>query len=202
MNRCRPAPPVTLLAACLLAASLLLLGGCSSIKALETWRSATPPASPYQKPLIVAIGHDENVRAEVENIMVVELGRAGVTAVASHSCVKEIDRATRDDIVAAVRATGADAVLTIKPGARGDMKVTQGGTNQGIYGTATNFGGTLLAGARTYERALFTVTLYDRASTELVWSATFKTYDADNPGRISRALSSYLLKKLRTDGFL
>lgn len=186
----------------LVAAGLMLLCGCSSVKPVETWHKPATPGSPFRKLMVVGIGHDESLRAEVENILVAELGRNGVEAVPSHSFVKEIDTAGRDDIVAAVRATGADAVLTIRPVARGTAKVTQGGESGGIYGTAGNAGGSLLTGARTYERAMLQGMLYDRATEELVWSATVSTSDAGNTARVSRELARFFLENLRRDGFL
>lgn len=191
-----PASLAALVAAC------LLLAGCSSIKVVETWNSPGKSGHRYHKLLIVGIGHDENLRATAENILVDELRRSGVTAVASHTLVKEIDSAKRDDIVAAVRTSGADAVLSIRAIARGDNRVSQDGQSGGIYGTATNVGGASLAAARSYALATLQTNLYDSASAELVWSATITTHDAERAARVSRDLASFFLESLKKDGFL
>ncbi len=200
MKRYLPNCHATVLLACLSAP--LFLCGCSSINVVETWNKPAVAGHQYRKLMIVGIGHDEGIRAEAENILVEELRRGGVTAVASHTLVKEIDSAERDDIVTAVRSVGADGVLTIRPIARGNTNVTQGGKSGGIYGTATNVGGSPLAGTRTYDRATLQATLYDSATTGLVWSATIATYDAGRAARVSRDLAHFFLKKLRQDGFL
>jgi hypothetical protein len=187
---------------CLLAACLVLLCGCSSIKVVETWNSPRPSGHRYQKIMIVGIGRDENARALIEDILAAELERGGVRAVASHTLVKNIDNARRDDVVAAVRSTGADAVLSLKVIGKGDTSVSQGGQSGGIYGTAGNIGGTLLPGARDYSLATVQTNLYDSATAELVWSATVKTYDAERPARVSRDLAGFFLEKLRKDGLL
>lgn len=190
------------LLACLLSACLLLCG-CSSLRLVESWNKPVAPGGPrYQKLMIVGIGHDEAVRAMAENILVEELRRGGVAAVASHTLVKEIDSASRDDVAAAVRSTGADAVLTVRPIAIGDTRVTQGGQSGGIYGTAGNLGGSALPSSQTYTRATLLATLYDSASAELVWSATIKTSDAGRVARVSRELAAFFLENLRKDGFL
>ena len=186
---------------CMLSASLLL-SGCSSIKVVETWKNPPSSGHRYQKLLIVGVAHDENLRMMAENILVDELGRSGVTAVASHTLVKDIDNAKREDIVAAVRSAGADAVLSIRAVSRGDSRVTQGGQSGGIYGTATNTGGVNLQAATTYSLATLQSNLYDSATAELVWSATIKTYDADRVARVSRDLARFFLESLRRDGFL
>lgn len=180
----------SLLAAC------LLLSGCSTIKVIETWKKPDA-AYRYQKLMIVGLAHDENLRQMAENILVDELRRGGVTAVASHTLVKEIDNAKREDIVAAVRSIGADAVLSIRAVARGDSRVTQDGQSGGIYGTATNIGGSILPAAKSYSLATLQTNLYDSATAELVWSATIQTYDAEEVARVSRDLARYFLESVR-----
>jgi len=187
---------------CLFASCLMLLSGCSAIKVVETWNNPGQTGHRYQKLLILGIGHDENLRELAENVMVDELRRNGVTAVASHTLLKEIDSAKRDDIVAAVRKEGADAVLAIRATSKGDSTVTQGSESGGIYGTATNVGGSYLAGARDYSLATLQTNLYDSKTAALVWSATVKTNDAGQVARVSRELARFFLEKLRQDGFL
>jgi hypothetical protein len=195
----KPSVPFSLL--CLLAACLLMLGGCSAIKVVETWSNPGKSGQRYQKLMILGIGHDENLRSMAENIMVEELQRNGVAAVASHTQIKEIDGVKRDVIVAAVRATGADAVLSIRAVSKGDTTVTQEGQSS-VYGTAMNVGGTVLAGARDYSLATLQTNLYDSATAGLVWTATVKTNDAGRAARVSRELARFFLEQLRKDGFL
>jgi len=178
----------------------LLLSGCSSIKVVESWSNPPFKDHRYHKLMIVGIAHDENLRAMAENILVDELRRGRVTAVASHTIVKDIDNAKRDDIVAAVRSTGADAVLSIRA-ARGDSKVTQDGQSGGVYGTVTNVGGALLPGAKSYSLATLQTSLYDSATAELVWSSTIKTYDAEDVARVSRDLARFFLESVRKEGY-
>ena len=126
----------------LLAAILVLLSGCSSLTVVEDWHNQNAAARHYKKLMILGIAHDENLREMAENIIVDEMERNGVMAVASHTMVKDIDNAKRDDVVTAVRSTGADAVLTIRGISKGDTTVSRPGESGGIYGTATNVGGT------------------------------------------------------------
>jgi hypothetical protein len=185
----------------LLAVSLLM-GGCSSIRVVETWNGPGQAGHRYQKLMIVGIGHDDNLRALAENVLVDELRRGGVAAVASNTMIREIDKAVRDDVVAAVRQAGADGVLAIRAVAKGDRTVTQDGRSEGIYGTATNVGGTVLAGARDYSLATLQTNLYDADTAALVWSATVRTFDAGQVDRVSRDLARFLLEQWRKDGRL
>jgi hypothetical protein len=186
----------------LLVAMLVMLSGCSSLNVVEDWHNQNAPARHYKKLMILGIAPDENLREMVENILVDEMRRSGVMAVASHTLVKDIDNAKRDDVVTAVRSAGADAVLTLRGVSKGDTTVSQSGQSGGVYGTAMNAGGTSLQSAKSYSLATLQTNLYDSATAELVWSATIKTYDAKNAARVSRDLGRFFVERLRRDGFL
>ncbi len=185
----------------LIAAGLLLLGGCSSLTVKESWHKTGEPKQKYEKLMILAIANDEGRRKMFENIMVDELGRHGVAAVASHTQVKDLEKAKRDDIVAAVKATGADGVITARPVSVGDKTVTQEGVAGAPFGTAAS-GYYNFAGSRDYLRAMMQTNLYDSETAELVWTATIDTFDAERIARVSRELAKFLAKRLRQDGFL
>ncbi len=186
----------------LMAAMLFLLAGCSSLTVTEDWHNRNMSARHYKKLMILGITHNENLRTLAENVLVDEMGRSGVMAVASHTFIKEIDNAKRDDVVAAVQTAGADAVLTLRAISTGDTTVTRSGQNDGIYGTAMNVGGVSVAGAKDYSLATLQTNLYDSATAELVWSATIKTFDAENEARVSRELGRFFVERLRRDGLL
>jgi hypothetical protein len=185
----------------LIAAGLLFLGGCSSLTVKESWHKTGGPEHKYKKLMILAIANDEGRRKMFENIMVDELGRQGVTAVASHTQVKDLEKAKRDDIVTAVKATGADGVITARPVSVGDKTVTQEGVAVAPFGTAAS-GYYNFAGSKDYLRAMMQTNLYDSKTTELVWTATIDTFDADRIARVSRELAKLLAERLRRDGFL
>lgn len=185
----------------LIAAGLLLLGGCSSLTVKESWHKTDGPEHKYKKLMILAIANDEGRRKMFENIMVDELGRQGVTAVASHTQVKDLEKAKRDDIVTAVKATGADGVITARPVSVGDKTVTQEGVAGAPFGTAAS-GYYNFAGSKDYLRAMMQTNLYDSKTTELVWTATIDTFDADRIARVSREMAKLLAERLRRDGFL
>lgn len=196
MNRFFPACSF-MTALSFLLATCLLMSGCSSIKVIETWKNPPVSGHPYQKLMIVSMTNAENLRETSENTLVKELRGSGVLAIASHSLVKEFDNAKRDDIVAAVHQSGADAVLSIRAISKGDKRVTQGGESGSIYGT-----GHAAPGGRSFSLATLQTNLYDSATEKLVWSATISTDDAGDPGRVSRDLATFFLENLRQGGFL
>lgn len=186
----------------LLGAVMVLLAGCSSLKVVESWQSPAKTNAPYRTLLLVGIANDRNVRTIFENIVADELSRAGVTAVASHNYVKDLDKAQQEDIVAAVKKIGADAVITARPVAIGDTTVTQQGVpTGGVYGTTGN-GFYSLPGTDTFFKATLQTNLYDAKTTQLVWTATISTYDADDKVRVCRELGRLFAERLRRDGLL
>ena len=190
LNRC-----TTPIIFCLAAMTLLFAGGCSSLKVGESWHKPVAQARPYQKVMIMAVARDEVLRETFENLVVNELEKHQILAVASHTVIPAATLTSRDLVVAAVRASGCDAVLTTGPAmGGGDKKITQDGQGS-VYGS----------GARSsygFHDALLQTNLYDSASQELVWSATIKTFDAEKEARVSRELGRFFFEALRRDGLL
>ena len=175
-----------------------LLTGCASLKVVETWHK--PAAKTHTKIMILGIGSDETKRKLFENIVVDELHQRMITAVASHTILPDLDKTDRAGVVAAVHANGCDAVLTTRVLAKGDGTVTQplpSGDSLGyVYGASplTTYGDFL--------KATLQANLYDAKTEELVWSATFKTFDADRPAKVSRELGKFFFEALRKDGLI
>jgi len=186
---------VKLLLCCLLAS---MLTGCSTLKVVETWHK--PAAQPHTKIMILGIGADETKRKLFENIVVDELRHRMVTAVASHTILPDLDKTDRAGVVAAVHANGCDAVLTTRVLVKGDGTVSQSlpsGDSPGyVYGAAplTTYGDFL--------KATLQAILYDAKTEEIIWSATFKTFDADRPAKVSRDLGKFFFESLRKDGLI
>ncbi|RNC68251.1 MAG: hypothetical protein ED859_10955 [Desulfuromonadales bacterium] len=185
----------------LITAGLLLLGGCSSLTVKESWHKTGEPARKYKKLMILAIANDEGRRKLFENVMVDELGRNGVTAMASHTLINDLEKAGKSEIVAAVKAAGADGVITARPVSVGDKTVTQEGVAGAPFGTAAS-GYMNLAGSKDFLRAMLQTNLYDSETAELVWTATIDTFDAERIARVSRDLAKLLAERLRRDGLL
>jgi len=175
-----------------------MLTGCASVKVVETWHK--PAAQAHKKIMILGIGGDETKRKLFENIVVDELRQQMITAVASHTILPDLDKTDRAGVVAAVHAAGCDAVLTARVLSKGDSAVTQalpsGDTLGYVYGASplTTYGDFL--------KATLQANLYDAKTEELIWSATFKTFDADREAKVSRELGKFFFEALRKDGLI
>jgi hypothetical protein len=169
---------------CLAAIVLLISGGCSSLKVVETWHKPAAQEHRYKKILILGIARDNTKRVLFENLVVEELRRNQVVAVPGNSVlpVLDIDTATRSTILAAVKSSGCDAVLTTRATLVGDTTVTQDGQSAYVYGA------NVMASHYDFMKARLQANLYDIATEELVWSSTLTTFDADKEARVSRDL--------------
>lgn len=175
-----------------------LLTGCASLKVVETWHK--PAAQSHKKIMILGIGDDETKRKLFEDIVVDEFRHSMVTAVASHRILPDLDKTDRAGVVAAVHAAGCDAVLTTRVLAKGDNTVSQqspsGDAPGYVYGASpmTTYG--------SFLKATLQSSLYDAKTAEIIWSATFKTFDADRPAKVSRELGKFFFEELRKNGLI
>jgi hypothetical protein len=183
----------------LVAMILLMLGGCSSLKVKESWHKPSGQIHQYKKLMILGIANDENRRKMFEDIVIDELRKRMVTAVASYTIVPDLDKSSREGIIAAVHAAGCDGVLTTRPISVGDSTVTQQGPtgNVGIvYGAAP------MSSNYNFIKANLQANLFDAKTEELVWTATFKTFDANNEAILNREMGRFFYEILHRDGFL
>lgn len=179
----------------LAAVMLLVLAGCSSLKVVETWRKPALAEHRYQKLMILGLSKDQNLRMMFENIVAEELRSNHIKALPSHTIIPDLDKSTREDIIAAVRAAGIDAVLTTRASSVGNSKVDQGREVGYVYGAGPK-------AADGFLRATLQAALYDVGTAELVWFSTINTFDAKMKARVSRELGSYFVEVLRREGLM
>jgi uncharacterized protein YceK len=190
---------ITRFLCCFLAIFMVLAaGGCASIHVMETWHKPVVQGQRYQKTLILGIFRDENMRSTFENLAANELSKHQVLAVPGNTIIPvlNMDKANRADIVAAVKASGCDAVLTTRAMKVGESSVTQGGQSAYIYGSNA------LASHNDFKLATLQISMYDVATEALVWSATVTTSDGDATAKVSRELGRFFFDSLRRDGLL
>ena len=175
-----------------------LLTGCASVKVVETWHK--PATQTHQKIMILGIGNDETKRKLFENIVVDELRQRMISAVASHTILPDLDKTDRAGVVAAVHAAGCDAVLTTRVLVKGDGTVSQQQSSGDAPGYV--YGASPLTTYGSFLKATLQANLFDTKTEELVWSATFKTFDADREAKVSRELGKFFFEALRKDGLI
>jgi len=187
----------------LLAVMTMLLAGCAAPTQLNAqWFNpqfaGKPPIGPNGKLLIVSITPDGTTRRVFEDLMVANLGARGVAAVQSYRFLPADGATTQPQIDAAVKESGAQAVLTsrvlgvsqslhVSPGA--GMWPGWGGPWGGPWGVPWGWGwggyySGLWGGANiapqvwTEENVLVDTQLLDVATQTVVWSGSSTTTTA------------------------
>jgi hypothetical protein len=107
-----------------------------------------------------------------------------------------MDNTTRANVVALVKASGCDAVLTTRALKVGESAVSQGGQSAYIYGANA------LASHYDFKKATLQISMFDVATEALVWSATVTTSDGDATAKLSRDMGKFFFDNLRRDGLL
>jgi len=99
----------------LLLAGMLLLAGCAaSDRVVKTYESPDFDGGPFNKILIVGAHEDTGTRRFFENSFTAVLNENGAIAVTSLSVMDSEEPIEREPVIAAVRETGADAVLVTR----------------------------------------------------------------------------------------
>lgn len=192
-----PAKSLSLLCLCL-SATLLLLGGCSTVQIQESWRSSAAAATtPHKNLLIVNLNLDQQVRSMSENIIAGEMRDNGIDAVAGHTYVAIREQYSREELQTAVRKSGCDGILTIRGITTGNQQLYQQGQGTVLYSE-----GLLPSSWDDRQTATLQVNLYHAESGQLVWTATVRASDDDNKFIESRDLGYLLVKRLRQDGMV
>lgn len=98
----------------LLAGSLLLAGCAASDRVVKTYESPDFDGGPFNRILIVAAHEETGTRRLFENSLRAVLNENGAIAVTSLSVMDAEEPIEREPVIAAVRETGADAVLVTR----------------------------------------------------------------------------------------
>lgn len=194
----------------------LVLSGCAKGTKVERIRhEARAVGAPYSKILIVGVTPNEGLRWRWERLMASTLGDEGITAWAS---VREMGYDTplnRDSVTAAVRKTGAEAVLIsrlihqkVKPEEveeRTDTKVLRSDELVSDSGFIIDFFSYNYTDIKEPSYTLLTSTvkiasdLYDAQIGKLVYSLRTTTYQKQTEWEVLDEVTIAIAKRLRKD---
>jgi hypothetical protein len=203
---------------CLLAALVITASsGCATVTLVDSWRDPNVTSRRYTKFLVVSVTNMVQRRQIFEDILVADLRQRGVAAVASHTLTESKGKASQDDILEAVRRSGADAILTSRlvrliryvqaypgmppagcyyPGYYGAYPYPY--DFYGYYGCAVPYEPAEIRG----EEAVVETNLYDAATNRMIWSGTTSSYDSPSPQTDAADISWIIVRELRREGFI
>ena len=199
-----------------LLSAVSILCSCASVSMVDTWRNPTVKVARLHKVLLVSITKKDNNRSVYEDVLASELGKHGVVAIASHTLMPSGTKTERADLDAAVKKSGADAVLTVQT-----VKVERQTTVQpsfastypgywypeafptwdlyGYYGSMDAYGPTYIS---SYDIATIQVNVFDTASGKLLWAATMTSSEPEKVISVAKDLASKVIASLEKEGII
>lgn len=195
---------------------LVVFCSCASVSVVDTWRNPTLQAPALKKILVVSITRNEENRTVFEDMLVSELSRRGIQAVAGHTVMPAVARSEWTTLQRAVGELSAQGVLTLQT-----IRVTQETTVQpgyvttypghwypeafpawdlyGYYGSMANYGPAYIS---TYDVATMQVNLFDAATGKLLWAATLQSDEPEKVVPVGKDLARIVAESLAKAGLI
>jgi len=178
--------------ACAAATAAVLCAGCAAngndapaeAQIADRWQQPQPaqggaPAQRYRTVFVVGVAHSADLRRMFEDEFVRQLQGQGVTGIASHTVLPQLSPA-RDEVVRAVRDSGADAVIVTRLLKREQWRrAAIGATDyQSHYNNASE-SIYVPQSPTVYRSEVVTLEtrLFDARREQMVWAATTELFD-------------------------
>lgn len=193
--------------ALLLAACLLLAGGCASTKLTNVWRDASYSNGVFRTVLVMGVSEETGIRRIFEDEFAAKLRSVGVTAIPSYTLIPQdgpADRATLDAAIAKARAQGVLATRLLKverhtqysPGSV--MAVPAVGYHRNFHGYYSSvWVGYTPPQRHDYEIVVLETNLWRAEKGELVWSGTTESFAPSGLRRATQEFADVIIKALR-----
>ncbi len=177
-------------------ALLLAAAGCSSTRFLSSQKAediAGPVDLTGKKVIALVIDPREEIRTKVESALAKELSKRGMDGVAAHAVISDDIRADKNKVKAAIRASGAQALVTARlVGTKEEQQVMPGVYDRGVDFYGTGWGVTYAPGYYdSYDIFTVETRCYRVADEKLLWSGISETVDPDD----IKALVNSLVKE-------
>ena len=174
----------------------LTLSACSTASPiLSEWRNPAYALGPFKRIMVGGLSRETSVRRNFEDEFVIQLGAAGIDALASYRYIPEDEGIDENNLKQAAQNARGDAVLFARS-VKMEQKTNYGPTfpylSFGIFGSNVGASWSGLSGAPgayRYNEYTSETTLYDVAKNEVVWTGTIKTTEPEN---VQTAIKSYV----------
>ncbi len=185
---------------------LLVLASCGGRTRLtETWKDANFKSGPVSKILVIGVTENERVRRVFEKKFVRALKAAGADAYSSYAVLHIAGELKKEDVLAAVKKIGADAVLITSLVNVDQTEVFYRPPSVGYYDA---YG--ILYGISSREHAMIgfdvnvvmNTSLYDVRTEKLIWSTLAETKKAKSKKELLEQLIAAVVKQLRREKLL
>jgi hypothetical protein len=188
----------------------LLAAACASTSIVSSWVSPDAAASRPKKMLVVGVSNSDTTRRIFEDEFVKQLKAKGLDAIASYSQLTQDRKPTQEDVVAAIRKSGADTVLVTQ------IKGTETHTDVsysyqpmmvtgGYYGFYSGAWSSAYAPTPTvyqYDVVNAETRIWNTGNDKLLFSALTRTFDPSAPQREIPPFVAVLVEQMAKGGLL
>ena len=192
----------------LMAIMLAWLGACATTQLKDSWKDPAFTGPPLKNLLVIGAFKGEVNRRVFEDAFVSALKAAGTGAEPSYQTLPEGGAIPNERVQAAVRSTGADAVLVTRLlRVRRDVNVRPSYAARGFYGAGFRgwYGGAYAmapADVTVYDVLTIESTLWNMRTDKPIWSGTSEMTAPSNVAKASNELAAVLIAKMKADGVI
>jgi hypothetical protein len=192
------------------AAAGLLAAACASTSIVSSWVSPEAPANKPRKLLIVGVSNVDTTRRIFEDEFVKQLRARGLDAIPSYSQLRGDGRPTQEDVVAAIRKSGADSVLVTQikgtetrtdVSYRYEPMMVPGGY-YGFYSGAWASAYTATPTVYQYDIVNAETKIWTTGTDKLLFSVLTRTFDPSAPQREIPPFVTMLVEQMAKGGLL
>ena len=190
----------------LVAAVLTLTTACASTTLRDSWYDTSYTGGPLRKVLVLGVSNNVSERRIFEDVMSQRLAATGVEAIPAYRYLKDDGKAAEPALDAAVRASGADALLMSR--VRGIDRRTSVTTAMAPM-PAPGFGWYGLYSAwypvtevRQYDIATVETSLFTADGKRVVWSGMTETYEPTSVAKDAPGFAAVIVKALQQRGLV
>lgn len=194
----------------LLILSLFALSGCASVSLLHSAKDPAVTAKQYKKLIVVGIAERPQMRQIFEEVFAGKVQEGGAVGIASYTITGVNDKLSRDAVVAAVKKTGADGVVTTRIVGSSKKSDTRTGFVMVDRGVVSFYGASVSYAAFVHQpvdvitstQVSIETNLFDVGTGMMVWSGTSAAVNPEGIITISAHVADIAIKALKKDGLL
>jgi hypothetical protein len=189
---------------------MALLPGCASVTLQKSWKDPAVSSKQYRKLLVVGVADKPQMRQVFEEVFSDEIGKKGISGIPSYTLTRGDGKPTREAIVAAVKKSGADGVITTRlvnitenDQVRSGFVMTDRGLTD-VYGIPVSYAVFVHQPVEVTmsTRMAMESNLFDAGTGLVVWSGTSSAMDPEGIITVSRAVADIVIKSMTKDGLL
>ena len=190
--------------------SMIALSGCASVSLLHSAKDPSATSKQYKKLMIVGIAERPQMRQVFEEVFAGEVRKSSAEGIASYSITGVNDKLSRDAIVAAVKKSGADGVITTRvvgSSKKSDVRTGFVMVDRGVdsfYGIGVSYAEFVHQPVEviTSTEAFIETNLFDAGTGMMVWSGTSSAINPEGIISTTTTIADNVIRAMKKDGLL